>query len=109
MVRVFAAFIATEKAAVKTAGKTTAATKAKADLKACMDQVKACKAGAKKSKCPFATIDHYRARSITPRLTPNCFAICLADIREAAIARALSRSKIRFGRQSGSFEKGWPF
>ena len=41
---------ATEKAAVKTAGKTSGATKAKADLKACTDKVKASKAGPKKSK-----------------------------------------------------------
>ena len=40
---------ATEKAAVKAAGKTSAATKAKADLKACTDKVRADAAAAKKS------------------------------------------------------------
>jgi hypothetical protein len=43
---------ATEKAAVKSAGKTNAATKAKADLKACEDKVKADAAAAKKSTAP---------------------------------------------------------
>ena len=43
---------ATERTAVKTAGKTAAATKAKADLKACTDKVKADAAAAKKSSTP---------------------------------------------------------
>ena len=43
---------ATEKAAVKAAGKTSAATKTKADLKACTDKVKADAAAAKKSSTP---------------------------------------------------------
>ena len=41
---------ASEKADVKAAGKTNAATRAKAALKACTDKVKASSAGAKKSK-----------------------------------------------------------
>ena len=47
-----AAPCATEKAAVKAAGKTSAATKAKADLKACTDKVKADTAAAKKGSTP---------------------------------------------------------
>jgi hypothetical protein len=43
---------ASEKAAVKAAGKTSTATKAKADLKACTDKVKADAAAAKKSSTP---------------------------------------------------------
>jgi len=47
-----AAPCATERAAVKAAGKTSAATKAKADLKACTDKVKADTAAAKKGSTP---------------------------------------------------------
>ena len=43
---------AAEKIAVKTAGKTSTATKAKADLKACTDKVKSDAAAAKKTSTP---------------------------------------------------------